>query len=335
MRMDTLSKNTLVLFIAALISIVGLFSTGCEERNTPVIHDSEVITQYIYEAEEAQGLFRTDSLFLEEPFTIPFDSATYQVIVDSVQRSIEVEVFVDSIRYDNVNKITYRIRHDYGSPFGELWDAEAVVDDRFFVTILRIVGSDTTSKEEQRLVTRYGYFLKLGDDTQPYLGWKLWGYNGGAPYRPMQMEVHSSDGSISFRGDNVGYDRIKYTVIYENLTTDTTYTLQGASRYLYMRTDQLGKINDGEILIVQATDVPNESWYQSLSGLTDNGYVKHLMYRPDSSQYIDTIQTASNHRLLWNLLFVQETRRFFIPNQVVDTMGTNWYGWCIPYWVNQ
>ncbi len=333
--MNTYIRTTVLLSGILLVSVIALLVTGCEERETPIIYDSEIIKQYIYESEEGQGLFRTDSLFLETTFSIPFDTAVYQVIVDSVLRNIEVEVFVDSIRYDDVNRITYRLRHDYGSPFGELWDAEAVVDDRFFVTVLRIAGSDTTREEEQRLVTRYGYFLKLGDDTQPYFGWKLWGYNGGAPYRPMQMEVRSDDGTISFRGDNNGYDKIRYTVVYENITADTSYTLPGASRYLYLRVDQLGKINNGEVLIAQATDVPNESWYQSLSGLTDSGYVMHLMHRPDSSQYLDTIHTASNHRLLWNLLFVQEIRRFFIPNQVVDTMGTNWYGWCVPYWVNQ
>ncbi len=325
-----------------LISMLGvlliavLTLAGCEERETTVLFDRDVLVQYIYDSEEGRELFRTDNLFLEDPFQIPFDDAAYRVLVDSMQRSIEVTVFVDSVRFDSVNRYSYILQHDYDGSLGILWDAEAIVDDRFFVSIHRMTATDTTVRSEVRLITRYGYFLKLGTDSQPFLGWKLWGYNGGRPEPPIQMIVKPGAGGTSFRGDTQGYEKFRYKVYFENITTGETDTTVGFSRFNYRRVDQLGVIDENDDLYLTASGVPDRSYYQIVSALTEEGFRQEVMTRSDSATYVDTIDTPVDNLDNWNLLFMQEIRRFYIPGGTPpDTIGTNWFGWCVPYRVRQ
>ena len=88
--------------VVAACLVGSLIFTGCEEEDTPVIQDSEVLESYIYNSEDGRDLFRTDNLFADDEYTIPFDSATFKTIVDSIQRSIDLDIFVDSARYDSI-----------------------------------------------------------------------------------------------------------------------------------------------------------------------------------------------------------------------------------------
>ncbi|MBU8934873.1 MAG: hypothetical protein KOO62_12870 [candidate division Zixibacteria bacterium] len=320
-----------------LVSIGLLMVAGCEEKEVPYVKDTEILERYIYETEEGRDLFRTDNLFLEDEYTIPFDSAVYKTIVDSTHRDIELEIFVDTAKYDSLRHFWYRTTHEYSYPVlnGTYWDAEAIIDDRFFVRTLRIFGSDTTETAEERVVTRYGFFVKIGSDNRPYLGWRLWGFNGGAPNSPGQMEVRSEDGAV-FRGDNLGYDNFRYIIHWENYSTGDTTTQAGGSNHIYLRTDELGVIEDGSWLYLNSSYVRNQSYYQTVSAATDGGFRLQMMNRSDSSHYVDTVKTPDNNPRIWNLLFFQEWQRYNIPgNPPPDTIGTNWYGWCVPYRVPQ
>ncbi|RKX29572.1 MAG: hypothetical protein DRP47_01440 [Candidatus Zixiibacteriota bacterium] len=325
--------NRYTFVIVALFLVCFLTFIGCEEKEVSYVRDSDIIERYIYETEEGRDLFRTDNLFLEDEYTIPFDSAVYKMVVDSIQRSIELELFVDTAKYDSIGRFWYRATHEYSTPTlnGLYWDAEAIVDDRFFIRTLRVTDLDTAETAYERLVTRYGYFVKVGDDSKPYLGWKLWGYNGGAPASPAMMEVRSEDGVV-FRGDNVGYEQFRYMIHWESITTGETRDYPGYSYYTYMRPDQLGVIEDGFRLYLNSYGVLNVSYYETVSAETNEGFQLQMMHRSDSSHYVDTVKTPNNNSRIWNLLFLQETERFFIPGGMPpDTMGTNWHGWCVPF----
>ena len=198
--------------IVVLVSFGLLALAGCEEREVPPIEDQLSLESYIYGSEDCRELLRTDDLFLEDEYTIPFDSAVYKMIVDSMHTRLELDIHMDTPKYDSLRRFWYRTSHEYDYPSlkGTYWDAEAIIDDRFFVRTLRIIDNDTTEKATERVITRYAYFIKIGDDSRPYLGWKLWGYNGGAPYSSA-MEVRSEDGAV-FRGDNLGYSQFEYLV---------------------------------------------------------------------------------------------------------------------------
>ena len=335
------STKRLVYFrLAVVVTLVatGLLTlAGCEEKEVPPVEDLSSLESYIYGSEECRDLYRTSNLFLEDEYSIPLDSAIYKTIVDSMHRSVELDIYMDTPKYDSLRHFWYRTSHEYDYPSlkGTYWDAEAIIDDRFFVRTLRMIDNDTTEKAVERVVTRYAYFIKIGDDSRPYLGWKLWGYNGGAPHLSARMEVRSQDGAV-FRGDNFGYDEFRYIIHWENLSNGDTTCRVGSSDHRYMRVDQLGVIEDGSELYLDGSNIENESYYQTVSALTDSGYHLHMMNRPDSSHYVDTVKTPDNNPLLWNLLFFQEWQRYEIPgNLPPDTIGTNWHGWCVPYRVPQ
>ncbi|MEA2030251.1 MAG: hypothetical protein U9N55_01475 [candidate division Zixibacteria bacterium] len=333
-HLDISYRNRYFIVVVILTSICLLTFSGCEEKEVPYVQDSEVLERYIYETEEGRDLFRTDNLFLEDEYSIPFDSAVYKTIVDSTHRIISLDVFVDTAKYNNIGHFWYRTTHEYNyyAPLkGNLWDAEMVVDDYFFIRTLRTVGDSTTETSHKYLVTRYAYFVKIGSDSREYLGWKLFGYDGGKSESSAMMEVRSENGTV-FRGDNVGYEQFRYTVHWENLSTGYATVDAGYSEHSYMRPDQLGVIEDGSRLYLNSYNVSNESYYQIVSAETDSGFGLQMMHRSDSSHYVDTVKTPDNNSRIWNLLFLSEIERFYIEgSQPPDTMGTNWYFWCVPY----
>ena len=115
---------------------------------------------------------------------------------------------------------------------------------------------------------------------------------------------------------------------------DNTYN--GYSDHIYLRADELGVIEDGSRLSINSSNIPNMSYYQSVSAASDGGFQLQMMHRTDSSHYVDTVKTPDNNPRIWNLLFFQEWQRYDIPgNEPPDTISTNWYGWCVPYRVPQ
>ena len=307
-----------------IVILVGLF-WGCEEEPEMYhIYHQDEISRYLAETEEGRDLFRIDNLFAGDTFTIPLDdSAYYRILVDSVQRTMEFLVTPDSVLKDFDGLSLKR-------------DAEVIIDDIFHTRTLRITPADTSETREARAVTRYAYFRKIGDDSRPYVGWKLYGYNPGSPKGAVRVTVRTEGGS-EFPGDTVAwpYDRYRY-LAHHTLPGGGEFTQWEESRYKYIELSGIANIGDGSRLVINTRGVANRSYYQLMSAATDGGWRNSVAHRPDSGHYLDTLKTPANNQRLWNLIFLQEYWRVRIPGGTgSDSMAVYSHGWCVPYRVPQ
>jgi len=268
---------------------------GCEEREIPVITDEGQIIQYLALTEEGRELFRTHDLIPDDPYLLPYDNSVYQDLVDSIWRNIDV--FIDTSR-------TY----DFGA-LGRHYIAVATVTDRFFVTTVRVLGYNTTRIFGERLVKRYGYFVKLGDDSKPYLGWLLRGFNSlVSSVAPVNLSVKTPDGAKTLAATLAQY----------------TYEAPGTSLQ-FVRLSDIDTLNNGDTLIFNLS--PREDrdsiYYYLTTGATNAGLITQAMDRIDDQHWVDTIVTPSPNPRLWNIVFVQS---FLTPPSFQYMRG-----WCIPY----
>ena len=321
-----------ICLICFIFSIMIILINSCEEYDIPIVSDDEVIIRIINETEEGQELFRSDSIFLDELYTIPFDNSIYKMSVDSVKR--EIDYTINRCSWDEFN---VKICHEFDNPIGIKNNAEVIVDDFYYLTYLKINGTDSVSFNRVRLLTRYGFFLKLGSDGEAYLGWKLRGFNGGIPTNGM-FNVLAENRQFFYSDyrnlDNIRFIEYRSSIRYDNngasyVDVDTTAR---ETKYRYQRLDAIGVPDIGDKLYLTNIEVENSSYYQIITAATNNGYEMSLSTRSDSSQYIDTLQIPTSNPRIWNVLFIQDIDRFYIQGgQPPDTIGTNWFGWCVPY----
>jgi hypothetical protein len=306
---------------------------GCSEPDIGVLDDNEEVSRYLAEAVEGRQLFRVANMILDDVYTIPFDTeSVYQTIIDSTERLLAIEFSPDDRLYD------------FGS-LGLLRDAEVEVEDIFYYRTRKITGNDTTETAHARELYRYAYFLKLGSDFQAYAGWKLWGYNGGRP-NSQAIQITSGQGG-AFRGDGADmqsvdrsysfrmavYDTIRNPdgsiaeIIYRK---DSLVVVQEPTRHEYSLMGDIAGISSGDSLNFFADGVPWQSYYQSITADANLGNAKLMMNRIDSTTYNRGFTTASYPTGTWNIAFMQEHRRVFLPTVPVDSVIV-WYGWCVPY----
>ena len=307
------ASHTILLLLLLGIAIIG----GCEEREITFVVDADVLRDYISQTEEGRDLFRVDNLFLEDPFMIDGDLATYKIIVDSVFRSIVVDT------------TPVNILKDFGGSIGMARDAEVIVDDFFHLRVLRIENADTTISSHKRAITRIGYFLKLGSDAQANFGWLLWGFNGGSPESPAQMVIRSSRG-VEFRGDQFDYVQFRY-VLHDTLSNGEIRLIGGFSDHKYIRLSATGIISDGDLLYITSSNLQSTSHYQLISADTDSGFVLHNMNRADATHWVDTVATRHNNPKIWELLSFQEMQAIPIVGAIPPDTAFVWNGWTVPF----
>ena len=287
------------LFLATVT--FGLF-WGCEEREVFSPDYGGELKQYLIDTEEGRELFRTAGLIAENPYTLPYDMAVYRDFVDSTWRSVDIP---DSVYL-----------YDFGI-YGELPAVEVSVTDIFFVTTLRILETDnapeTTRIFSEREVNRYGYFVKQGDDSKPFLGWKLWAFNSLGRYeQPVNLSVKTADGVNTLAA----------------ALADYTYDAPGSSLLFVLLTD-INNLSNGDTLVFNVSprpDIPMD-YFHLVTAETNSGFVTQTMDRIDDQNWVDTIVTPSPNPRLWNVIFVQS---FLTPPSFQYIRG-----WCIPYRIPQ
>jgi len=333
------ASNILSLLLLSLVVVV----TGCEEEDVPFVVDDEEIARYINNSEDARGLFRVDGIYPAQPYTMPFDpGAGYIDVIDSTAREIDIDAHVDTVRkFQTADGFVeyYRLIDAFPSPIGEKWHAEAIVDDFFYGRRLRIEGTDTTAVPFTRVLTRYGFFLKLGSDQQEYFGWKLWAFNGGGP--ESGTFIIDTDNNGTFRGDLAGYNSFEYTRYRIVLSTnrpgggESIDSSAGHTQYAYKRLDELPALSDGVNFYLDANDVSTDSHLRLVSAETNSGFELFAMDKVTEDRYVDSIATRNNTSRLWNLLGCQEYRRVQIPGSNPPQYTLEWNTWVVPYRIPQ
>ena len=336
------SKGLTVKF-ALLITLAGLILAlgGCNEIDIPILVDTEELSRYINESSDAQALFRTDGLITDNPYTAALDpGAVYTDQVDSVLRSISAVITVDELQAGFIN--AWKLQgvdtfanfiQDFGSPYGQTKDAEAVVEDLFFVQTRRVIDNDTTTLHSIRKLIRYAYFLKVGDDSQSYAGWLLYGYSGGGPTAGTRMEV-VRENATTFPGDSTLYRRFSSILIDTYASQGTVVdTILTDEPYIRLSLpDGITRTGDGETLTFRTTQSHNLSHLMTIGAKTDGGYVQQSMSPDGDIAYKATIKTPDNNKPSWNVVYLQEFRRLpgdplgYVPINILD-----YKGWCVPY----
>ena len=294
-------------FSAALaLLFLLLAAAGCSHKDVPVISDREEIQRYVDESLDARELFRTTGFINGDTFTLPNDPAVYFDSVISVQRT-ETFLVLDTT-----------VLKRYKSPNLSVYDAEIEVSDRFFIRRFRILGPDTTTSDSVRDVVRYGHFLKLGSDLQPYAGWKLFGFNGGIPDYPLSMTVYGPRNATIVVGGSL-YDRFLYADIDPQTGEFGPYVHETALAYI--RVDQIPLFEGGGDIDVACSSVSSQSLYLLLGGQARSGAVTERMNRPATDTYEYTLSSQFSPPYLWNLLVFQQYSATTPKYEV----------WCVPY----
>jgi len=294
-----MKTSGLFTYLFALLPIVGLivFVGGCKEKDVPYIIDADEIARYIAEDETAQNLFRFDGLIESTPYQTPLDNATY---VDSVvSHGRRQQIFVDSVTAD------------YGS-LGMLMEAVAYVVDSFDVATIRTEGGNRTVTNNVRLFSRVGFFLKLGSDDRPYVGWKLWGIGVQTQAKPPVNVLVYPEGDTSFAGDYTMYTEQPVDLVLE-------------SSFRYIRLSDIPQIAKGTKVAVNTTIRNSQAparYYQLMTTANGSGFLTEPMIQIDRSHYSDTLTTPSTDNRLYELISMQS---------FVDTTFQFAKAWVIPY----
>jgi len=272
--------------------------------------------------EEGNELFRIDSPFNEDPFTVN-DTVFRDSIIDQVRyvKYLNPELIVDA-----------SIQQEFRSPIGLTRMAEVEITDEYTIYRRRVAGGDTTYVERTYSFLRSALFLKLGSDYRPYAGWKMYGYNGGGPFSPMRMSVADGEGTI-FPGDTLTYTRYDYFLwdLDElDYVRSNGQPIRYYTKHSYLPLEDVALLAKGATLTFSASDAPPESQYLLLSLDGPGGFGTTKMTRTDASRFSITLQSRPTSLRYWNVAFVQEYRRAESqPHQQALK------GWCVPYRIEQ
>lgn len=319
--------------IFVLIVLLIFMGTGCEEIEIPILNDDDEIARYIADSDDARQLFTTENLILSVPYTYPLDvGASYVDLVDSVKRTLVTYIAADAIGGSYAAPAQY-----FGPPFGTTKDAEVTVTDKFFISTLRISGTDTTVIPNVRNLNRYAYFIKIGDDGDAFSGWFLWAYNGGAPHPYTRVEITKNSGGM-FRGDtllNTTFNSILLDVstnppdtIQSSLNSLTAYLLLSGSG------EQIERLDPSEKLDIKVVRRLGSVRFYTLSAASYSGHQLGTLY-PDNTELLDTLVIPPNLSNTWNLIYMQEFRQNDNDTSSVPQFKDLLYrSWCVPYRAN-
>lgn len=284
-----------ILFLFGLLILTVMINNGCEEIDVPFVSDHDEINRYLEITEEGVELFRKDSLYSVIEYQLPFDTAKYIDVLLDIDRDVTISI-------EGPVQI---------NTLGSYKEALVIVDDVYEIRTNRIVGIDTTFHDTTRTFTRYGYFLKLLNDSYPFLGWKLYGYNSiGALAVPSAVDIRSSANPTSFPGD-----------IRMLTTKAVSFNLS------FLRLDRFPVVNKGDTLFfdVRGNTVIPSYYFITYDNL--NGFSFTMMDKINNDQTIDTVVIPDNLDKLWNNIVIQAF-------QESEPAGNHLRTWTVPYRLN-
>ncbi len=333
------NRNIRSLVVALALLIGGIVLVSCSEKQSSFIIDEEEIQLYINSSDVGQELFPKTGLIPSDPFVLPEDTgATYRALVDSVHRQIVVVIptKVLSLQSENVYGTKHSYVQDFGAPYYLTSDAEATVEDRYYLKTERVKGTDTTSYPSVRYVTKYGYFIKAGSDAEAFSGWLLIGYSGityagvNRVYDPTYIR---RPGGTAFEA----YTALKYKIMSSvmidvtssswdtvdvNWETDRAYILlSGLNAIDSIEADVPVKFTVSPTAPIHTIAYQNGSTYDS----------RNLRYDDSSGDTASvTIKTPSVQR--WGVLYFQGFLRQPGDNSTIPAFNTlQVRNWVIPF----
>ncbi|UCC44819.1 MAG: hypothetical protein JSU65_02525 [Candidatus Zixiibacteriota bacterium] len=295
--------------------ILCLALVGCKEKDVPFVIDQDELQAYVTTVPQAVQLFRSNGMYPATSYDVPHLDAVYQDKVLSHKtfygfdlvplRMLDGSETPDSILYA-----------DYGI-MGMLREAWVIITDEFTIETVRMFPADTVVDTTNRKLVRYGFFLKLGDDSKEYVGWVLWGYRGleayGGTLRP----------TVTARmPDTVG----QYVGDYSLYTVVPRSRSSAIRRLEYIRLSEIPRINNGELLALETEWIGNPQVtkrdYPLVAFDGQNGYVTKTLVKQSRESYRDTLDIRNGSPQRYNFFFMQS----FHDDEFYHT-----FSWCVPY----
>jgi len=299
---QTFSRTILIVVLATGFSVVALLGCGGEE-DVPFVVDEDELIRYVQEVAEARELFRTSNLIRTDPYTVPFDNGTWSDSLISRNRDYFVSLVTDK------NSANYYA--NYGN-LGMLREALIKVTDSLLIQTTREYVDTTVVDTSYRDLTRYAFFLKLGDDAKDYVGWSLWGYNGlGDAILPVSVRAQRYDLS-TFPGDLALYLEMPKS--------------QGSAipRVPFVRLSNIDTVVLGSRLRVTTEKLSSQpATYQLFSDYANNGAFMARLVQAGGVD-IDTLsyKTESSTTRYYRMAFMQA---------FTEDQGDFVAAWCVPY----
>lgn len=296
------------LLTSGLMTLAGIYSElGCSEKDVPFIVDEDEIRRYLSEVAIAKELFRPTGLINPTPYTLPFDSAAIRDSVISRSRSMEVSLVPLKVLGPNGDSIANdpnRIYADHGY-LGRVRESVVRVTDRFTIQVTKAYTNDTLLDTMDLDLTRYAFFLKLGDDTRDYVGWVLWGFNGIGYGASLGVTLKGSAGA-NFRGDLGLYPDVPLS------------TSDAIPKVPYIRLTAMDTVVQGSRLLVTTNKTSGGlPTLQLVSDYGEGGAFTRSMVRYDTINYIDSLsyQTPTTNPRLYNQLMIQMLTQASFPRR--------------------
>ncbi|MBD3257913.1 hypothetical protein GF377_05735 [candidate division GN15 bacterium] len=282
---------------------LALVLAACSEKDVPFVVDEDELIRYIEEDDIARELFSTAGLVDTASYTMPYDNAVYRDSLLALERTYLISVLPPEPE---------SLWADYGV-LGMVREGGVVVRDRVTLQTTRDYGDSIRVDTTLRQIKRYGFFLKLGDDSEDYVGWLLWGFNGIGSYLPQaETRVELFDGS-SFSGD---------LSLYRDIADKLVVPDTSCSQY-FLKLSDVTQVPTGSRLVVQLSESPSQPDPSSyvLAGRDTAGTFWRPMDRTNEIS-VDTVRTPRTNPPTYNLLMVHE----------FDDDDFRYRGsWCIPY----
>lgn len=301
-----------VLRVSFGLFLVCLTGGGCEEKKVPFVVDEDEIRRYIDETSVGREFFRVDSLIMPDTFRIPTNTDTlYRVLVDSVTRLLVIDVTPDSVGKKFLDGVL-------PTPSGNGWrDAEVEVEDRLFLRTQKTTATDTVYESGSVTLKRRGWFVKYGDDGEPYVGWLLFGFNGSGPFAPATTTLTAPNNYIA-RGDTLTMTFFRYQRLV-NFVLDTTLRRTDFVYHKITDTTKILKIPSAITLDLVSAPVSDLSQYQLLTFVDGSGMQTSAMTL-SSDEYAYALPVQSGLSGSWRLLVFYEARN-----------GVSKRIWCVPF----
>ena len=275
--------------ILSVLAVTVVTMVGCDDKEVPYIVDADELIRYVSESEDARELFRTTGLINTESYRFSFDSGLFRDSLIGHTRG--TETFLVPLDADQS-----QVYVDHGSPIGLVREAMVRVQDRFTVQVSRTYSDTVLYDTTEMSLDRFGFFLKLGSDSRPFVGWVLYGFNGvGSIAPPLSVELVSSSG-VEFRGDMGLYP--------DEPRSHSSYI----PRISYIRLAEMDTVLQGSRLHVTARKASAvQPTFQLISDYDPSGSFTRAMYRYDNIEFIDSLsyETVTGNPRLFNLVFIQ------------------------------
>ncbi len=303
-------KLTRIVLLLVILTAVAAFQIGCGDKEVPYVVDEDEIIRYISEDEYARELFRTTGLFNPHDYELPFDSGLFRDSVIAKTRSIETFLVPLTAAADSVYV-------DHGNPLGFVREALVRVSDRFTIQVSRTLSGNVSYDTAQVSLDRFGFFLKLGGDSRPFVGWLLYGFNGvGTLAPPLGVELVSSSGS-EFRGDLGLYP--DKPVSHDSWIPEV----------YYIRLAEMDTVTQGSRLLVTTTKSSfgfTPPTTQLISDYDSGGPFSRVSYRYNDVDYVDSLsyETVTGNPLFYNLVSIQYLSESTYPDRSVFVVPYRW-----------